>query len=154
MNSHVVPALIRRFHESKIKDEPLVEIWGTGTPRREFLFSDDLASACVRVMKLNTEKYLEILGDGVTHLNIGTGIDLEIKELAVLIKEIVGYSGEIVFDDTKPDGTPRKLLDISRLQKIDWVPSVSLKQGVGLAYDDFLKSKNIEYAPKGDRHEA
>lgn len=141
MNSHVVPALIRRFHESKITDEPEVEIWGTGAPRREFLFSEDLASACVRVMQLDTKKYMEILGDGVTHLNIGTGIDLEIKELAALIKKIVGYSGEIRFDDAKPDGTPRKLLDISRLKKMDWAPSVSLQKGLQLAYDDFLNSE-------------
>lgn len=127
-NSHVLPALIRRFHEAKVNHTATVEIWGTGTPLREFLFSTDLADACVFLM----ETY-----DGEQFINIGTGKDISIKDLAYLIKETVGYKGEIKFDTSKPDGTPRKLMDVSKLHSLGWTHSVSLEEGIQLAYEDF-----------------
>jgi GDP-L-fucose synthase len=127
-NSHVLPALIRRFHEAKMNGEPQVTVWGTGTPKREFLFADDLADACLFLMK----NY-----DGEEHVNLGTGIEVTIRELAETVKEVIGYEGELVFDAGKPDGTPRKLLDCSKLHQLGWRHAVSLRQGIGLAYDDF-----------------
>ncbi|GAA4804070.1 GDP-L-fucose synthase [Olivibacter ginsenosidimutans] len=127
-NSHVLPALIRRFHEAKIKGTPTVTIWGTGTPLREFLFADDLADACVFLMEHYNESHL---------INIGTGKDLSIKALALLIKDIVGYTGELIFDTTKPDGTPRKLLDVSKIHLLGWKHAVELREGIALAYQDF-----------------
>lgn len=131
-NSHVLPALIRRFHEAKLNGTATVEIWGTGSPLREFLFSTDLADACVFLMETyNSEQFI----------NIGTGKDISIKDLAYLVKEIVGYNGEIKFDTSKPDGTPRKLMDVSKLHNLGWVHRVSLEEGIHLAYEDF-KSKH------------
>lgn len=129
-NSHVLPALIRRFHEAKEKGDPEVVIWGTGTPLREFLFSSDLADACVFLMN----HY-----DGELFVNIGVGEDLSIKDLAYLIKEIVGYEGDITFDISKPDGTPRKLMDVSKLHSLGWKHKISLREGIKLAYEDFKK---------------
>lgn len=129
-NSHVLPALIRRFHEAKEKRAPEVVIWGTGTPLREFLFSSDLADACVFLMN----HY-----DGEQFVNIGVGEDLSIKDLAYLIKEIVGYEGDITFDISKPDGTPRKLMDVSKLHSLGWKHKISLREGIKLAYEDFKK---------------
>src|SRR5690606_25260221 len=127
-NSHVLPALIRRFHEAKCNRQPEVTIWGTGTPRREFLFSDDLADACVFLMEnYNTPELI----------NIGTGMDISITELAHLIKQIVGYSGNLLFDTSKPDGTPRKLMDVSKLHRLGWHHKTSLEAGIVLAYQDF-----------------
>ena len=131
-NSHVLPALIRRFHESKITGAKTVTIWGTGTPHREFLYVDDLADACVYLM--NTYS-------GSETVNIGTGKDLSIGELADIIKKIVGYQGEIIFDTSKSDGTPRKLLDISKLESLGWRYSTELEDGIRLAYDDFLHNE-------------
>jgi GDP-L-fucose synthase len=128
-NSHVLPALIRRFHEAKESNQPEVTIWGTGSPKREFLFADDLADACYYLMQNYNEAGL---------VNIGTGEDLSIKELALLVKNIVGYPGEISFDTTKPDGTPRKLMDVSKLHSKGWRHRVELQEGVKLAYLDFL----------------
>lgn len=128
-NSHVVPALLRRFHEAKVKNFPEVIVWGTGSPLREFLFADDLADACIFLM-LNYNDY--------GWINIGSGEEISIKDLAYLIKEIVGYEGKIVFDTSKPDGTPRKLLDCSKLKKLGWEPKTSLKEGLKIAYNDFL----------------
>ncbi len=128
-HSHVLPALIRRFHEAKTAPEPAVTVWGSGTPMREFLFADDLADACVFLMESYDEPQL---------INIGTGEDLSIRDLAYLIKEIVGYEGEIIFDESKPDGTPRKLMDVSKLHALGWHHITPLKSGIRLAYGDFL----------------
>lgn len=134
-NSHVLPALIRRFHEAKIQKSPAVTIWGTGSPMREFLFADDLAEACYYLMENYDEAGL---------VNIGTGEDITIKDLALLIKSIVGYDGEINFDTSKPDGTPRKLMDVTKLHSKGWKHKIELKEGIALAYNDFLsKSANI-----------
>ena len=129
-NSHVLPALIRRFHEAKVGQAPTVTIWGTGTALREFLFSDDLADACVFLM--NNYDDSEIV-------NIGSGSEISIRELAHFVKDAVGYSGKIIFDTAKPDGTPRKLLDSTKLARLGWKPSVALPDGLRLAYADFLK---------------
>jgi GDP-L-fucose synthase len=131
-NSHVLPALIRRFHEAKAGNVPSVTIWGTGTPKREFLFADDLAAACFYLMQNYDEPGL---------VNIGTGEDLSIKELATLVKEIVGYAGEINFDTSKPDGTPRKLMDVSKLHSKGWKHTIELPEGIELAYRDFLEKQ-------------
>jgi len=128
-NSHVLPALIRRFHEAKTTDAPLVTIWGTGSPLREFLFADDLAEACFYLMQNYDQEGL---------INIGTGVDLSIKDLATLISKIVGYEGGIEFDTSKPDGTPRKLMDVSKLHSMGWQHKVGLDEGIRLAYNDFL----------------
>jgi GDP-L-fucose synthase len=132
-NSHVLPALIRKFHEAKMKNEPYVTIWGSGKPRREFLHADDLADACFFLMQRFDEPGF---------INIGYGNDIEIKDLALLIKRIIGYSGSIEHDLTKPDGTPRKLMDSTKLEKMGWKPSIDLEAGIKRAYDDFLKSCN------------
>lgn len=128
-NSHVLPALIRRFHEAKENNLADVTIWGTGSPKREFLFADDLAEACFYLMQNYDEKGL---------VNIGTGEDISIKDLALLIKKIVGYEGEIKFDTSKPDGTPRKLMDVTKLHSKGWKHTIELEQGIALAYQDFL----------------
>ena len=129
-NSHVLPALIRKFHEAKINGAPNVTVWGTGSPMREFLFADDLAEACFYLMENYNEPGL---------VNIGTGEDVTIKDLALLIKEVVGFTGELQFDSTKPDGTPRKLMDVSKLHTSGWKHKIELKEGIGYAYNDFLK---------------
>ena len=131
INSHVMPALIRRFHEAKINNAPEVVVWGSGTPLREFLYSEDMADACIYLM----ETY-----EGNDFFNIGTGKEITIKGLAELIKEVVGYEGKIVWDSTKPDGTPRKLLDVSRLEKAGWKYKMELKDGVKEAYKWFLEN--------------
>jgi len=128
-NSHVLPALIRRFHEAKMSGAPDVTIWGTGTPKREFLFADDLAEACFYLMQNYDEEGL---------VNIGTGEDISIKDLALLIKDIIGYEGKIIFDTSKPDGTPRKLMDVSKLNSRGWHHKIELEEGIKLAYEDFL----------------
>ncbi len=128
-NSHVLPALIRRFHEAKEQQLPVVTIWGSGSPLREFLFADDLAEACYYLMQNYDEEGL---------INIGTGEDISIKDLALLIKQIIGYTGNIDFDSTKPDGTPRKLMDVSKLHSKGWKHRIELEEGIKLAYQDFL----------------
>jgi GDP-L-fucose synthase len=130
-NAHVLPTLIRKFHEAKQNGDPAVTIWGTGTPMREFLHADDLAAACVYLMENYNEEGL---------VNIGTGVDVTITELALLIKEIVGYEGTLVYDHTKPDGTPRKLMDVSKLTNLGWKYSIELKQGLEQVYADYLSS--------------
>jgi len=130
-NAHVLPALIRRFHEAKQNRDPSVVVWGTGTVRREFLHSDDFADACFYLMQHYDEREF---------VNIGSGNDISIKELATLIKGIVGYEGELRFDHSKPDGTPRKLMDISKLSALGWAPKISLKQGITEVYQDFQNS--------------
>jgi len=134
-NSHVLPAMIRRFHEAKAEGKNEVVIWGSGRPKREFLFADDLAEACFFLM----ENYNE-----PDPINVGVGTDLTIKELANLIKKIVGFEGEITFDFTKPDGTPRKLMDVTKLHAKGWKHSIELEDGIRLAYQDFLlKAENV-----------
>ena len=130
LDSHVVPAMIRRFHESKEKKAPEIVIWGTGNPKREFLYVDDLADACIFLMK----KY-----SGSEIVNIGSGIEVSIKELAATIQDVVGYQGKTVFDPTKPDGTPRKLIDCTRIHAMGWNHKMDLWEGLSLAYDDFKK---------------
>jgi GDP-L-fucose synthase len=145
--SHVLPALIRRFHSAKVAGEPDVLVWGTGTPKREFIYSDDAADACIFLMKLPEEKFSLLLGSDETTtnrfeppvINIGVGEDLTIKELAEIVARTVGFGGGILFDSTKPDGTPRKLLDVSRLNSIGWRARTSFTDGVTAAYSDFLK---------------
>ncbi len=126
-NSHVLPALIRKFHTAKIENYPQVEVWGTGTPLREFLHVDDLAEACMFLM----ENYNEEL-----FLNVGSGTDISIKDLALLVKEIVGYKGELVFNTSKPDGTPRKLMDVSRINQLGWKHKISLEDGIKTVYEE------------------
>ncbi len=130
-NSHVLPALIRKFHEAKTANLAHVTVWGTGSPLREFLFADDLADACYFLMQEYNEAGL---------VNIGTGHDISIKDLALLVKEVVGFSGNLVFDTSKPDGTPRKLMDVTKLHTLGWKHRIELKQGLALAYQDFLKN--------------
>lgn len=134
-NSHVLPALIRKFHEARQNNQPTVEMWGTGSPLREFLHADDMADACVFLMK----NY-----NGMQHVNIGTGVDLTIKDLALLIKKIVGYTGEIVHDFSKPDGTPRKLMDVSLLHSLGWKHTLDLEKGITQVYEDFKKKENVK----------
>lgn len=134
-NSHVLPALIRKFHEAKEKHLPFVEIWGSGTPLREFLHSDDLGDACVFLM----QNY-----SGTKHVNIGSGTDLSIKDLALLIQTIVGYKGEIKHDLSKPDGTPRKLMDVSFLNSLGWKYRIGLEEGIRMVYEDFKKKENVK----------
>jgi GDP-L-fucose synthase len=177
-NSHVIPALIRKFHEAKQANAPTVTVWGTGTPKREFLYSEDMADACVYLMNLPDERFNTLLGSGAKLLpspassidslsrereragereklsaanaeddftpplvNIGVGHDLTIKELAETVKTTIGYHGEIVFDTTKPDGTPRKLMDVSRLNSMGWQATTRFEDGLARAYADFLAYK-------------
>lgn len=133
-NSHVLPALIRRFHEAKTANAHEVVIWGTGSPLREFLFADDLAEACIFLM----EQY-----NGREIINVGSGIEISIKALAELIQKVVGFNGKLVFDTTKPDGTPRKLMDNSKIQAMGWVPKVKLEEGIAIAYKDFLSHQSV-----------
>jgi GDP-L-fucose synthase len=140
MTSHVLPALIRRFHEAKIDKMPFVEAWGTGTPRREFMYSEDMAEACVFLMNLEKDVFASSLGPRTSIINIGTGQDMTIRELTELIAEVVGYTGEIRWDGTKPDGMPRKLLDVSFLHSLGWRHKISIRDGLRLTYQDFLKN--------------
>jgi GDP-L-fucose synthase len=145
-NSHVIPALLRKFHEAKQRGDRTVTIWGTGTPRREFLYSDDMADACVFLMNLPDDRYTSLLGSDESVsgrfepplVNVGVGEDVTIKELAELVGEVVGFDGELVFDTTKPDGTPRKLMDVSRLNAMGWVAPTQLSAGLAIAYSDFI----------------
>ncbi|MCZ4243382.1 GDP-L-fucose synthase [Pedobacter punctiformis] len=127
-NSHVLPALIRKVHEAKINNEKQIVVWGSGSPMREFLFADDLADACYFLMQNYNEPHL---------INIGTGHDLTIKDLALLIKDVLGFEGELVFDASKPDGTPRKLMDVTKLHNLGWKHKIELPEGIALAYQDF-----------------
>ena len=130
ITSHALPALIRKFHEAKIANAPTMTCWGTGTPKREFLYSDDLARACIFLMQNYSEEQF---------INIGSGHEVTIRELAAMTRTIVGFQGEIIWDHTKPDGTPRKLMNSSRLFALGWQPQVSLEAGIQLAYENFLK---------------
>lgn len=134
-NSHVLPALIRKFHHAKENNLPFVEIWGTGSPLREFLNADDLSDACVFLMRNYNEH---------KHVNIGTGADISIKDLALLIQKTTGYTGELKYDLSKPDGTPRKLLDVNLLNNLGWKHKISLEEGIKLVYEDYIKNKNVK----------
>jgi GDP-L-fucose synthase len=138
-NSHVIPALVRRFHQARENEAPEVVIWGSGQPMREFLYVDDMAAACVHVMNLDRATYAAHTDPMHSHINVGTGEDVTIAELARLVGETVGYHGRIVFDASKPDGTPRKLLDVSKLKALGWQASTPLPLGLRRAYDAFLQ---------------
>ncbi|MEI7934421.1 MAG: GDP-L-fucose synthase [Chlorobiaceae bacterium] len=139
-NSHVIPALIRRLHEAKISAASVVTIWGTGAPRREFLSIDDMAAACVHVMNLDKATYSAHTSPMQSHINVGSGKDITIKELALTIAKVIGYGGAIEFDSTKLDGTPRKLMDSTLLNNLGWKACVSLEDGLKLAYNDFMRN--------------
>jgi GDP-L-fucose synthase len=148
-NSHVIPALIRKFHEAKQTNAPTVTVWGTGTPRREFLYSEDMADACVYLMNLPEVRFQTLLGSDEAKtgvfmpplVNIGVGHDLTIRELAEAVQQVIGYEGGIVFDTTKPDGTPRKLMDVSRLHGMGWKASTGMVDGLRIAYAEFVASQ-------------
>ena len=139
-DSHVIPALIRKFHEAKEGRAPEVVVWGTGEARREFLHVDDMADACIHVMELDDGVYEANTQPMLSHINVGTGTDVSIHELAELIREVVDYSGTIMFDRSKPDGAPRKLLDTSRLTKLGWVPKIGLRDGLAETYAWFVSN--------------
>lgn len=141
-NSHVVPALIRRFHEAKVNGKETVVVWGTGNPRREFLYVDDMAKACVFIHELDKSELEKKIKKMQSHVNIGTGIDLTIRELAQTIKEVVGYKGRIIFDKTRPDGAARKLLNIDLIKKLGWQSQTKLIDGLILSYHDYLSRNN------------
>jgi GDP-L-fucose synthase len=141
-NSHVIPALIRKFHEAKVNHQPTVTIWGSGTPRREFLYSDDMAQACLFLMQLPDNQFKQLLAhdrnDGLPPLvNVGTGSDITIKQLAELVGSVVGYGGQLIFDSTKPDGTMRKLMDVSLINSLGWQAGTSFIDGMNYAYQNY-----------------
>ena len=137
VNSHVIPGLIRRFHEAKMNRSESVEVWGTGQARREFLYVDDLASAIVHIMRLPKATIASVCGERISHLNVGSGVDVTISELASLISRKVGFDGKLRFDMSKPDGTPKKLLDVSKLNSLGWQALTPLDKGLALAYENF-----------------
>lgn len=141
MNSHVIPALIRRFHEAKALKKDYVTVWGSGIPKREFLFVEDLAKACVHVMSLSKSVIEKFTDPMCSHINVGSGEEFSIKELSKIIAEIIGFKGEIKFDRTKPDGTPRKILNSNKINQMGWKSSVSLREGLKMTYEDFLRNK-------------
>lgn len=143
-NSHVIPALIRRFHEAKINNDPEVIVWGSGKPMREFLYVDDMAAASTHVLELDNKTYQKNTEPMLSHINVGTGVDCTIAELAKTVKEVIGFTGELNFDATKPDGTARKLMDVSRLKSLGWEYKVSLKDGLELTYKWYLKKIDKE----------
>ncbi len=141
-NSHVIPGLIRRFHEAKLLDSKEVYVWGSGLPRREFLYVDDVANAALFIMNLSKHQYQAVTENMRSHLNVGSGVDISIAELAGHIKKIIGFNGEIHFDTTKPDGPPRKLLDIQQIKNLGWSPSLSLEDGLKKTYQAYIASIN------------
>ncbi|GAB6389773.1 GDP-L-fucose synthase [Stutzerimonas marianensis] len=141
-NSHVVPALLKRFHDATQRGDKEVVIWGSGKPQREFLHVDDMAAACVHVMELGDETYQAHTQPMLSHINVGTGVDCSIRELAETIARVTEYQGELKFDSTKPDGTPRKLMDVSRLKALGWQSSISLEDGLRDAYRWFVEHKH------------
>ncbi len=141
-NSHVIPALIRRFHEAREQNLSEVVIWGTGTPMREFLYVDDMAAASVFIMELDKSIYDQYTEPMQSHINVGFGADIRIKELAEIISKVIGYRGRITFDSSKPDGTPKKLMNSERLKQMGWCARVNLVDGLTITYQDFLKQPN------------
>ena len=143
VNSHVIPALIRRFHEAKERGDAEVSVWGSGKPMREFLHVDDMASACIYVMSLEKVIYDANTQPMLSHINVGTGVDCTIREIAETVKRVVGYEGKLVFDASKPDGTMRKLMDVSRLKKLGWEASISLEEGLTGTYEWFREELEV-----------
>lgn len=141
-NSHVIPALMRRFHEAKLNGDKVVTVWGSGKPMREFLHVDDMATACLHVMNLNAKSYQQHTQPMLSHINVGTGVDCSIRELAETIAKVVGFKGKIEFDATKPDGTMRKLMDVSRIKSLGWEATISLEVGLKSTYSWFIKNQN------------
>jgi GDP-L-fucose synthase len=141
-NSHVIPALIRRFHEAKLNNEPNVTAWGSGNPMREFLHVDDMAEASVFVMNLDNDIVQQETSPMLSHINIGTGFDCTIRELVETVAKVIGYQGEIVFDASKPDGAPRKLMDVSRLARLGWKSKINLEEGLNMTYQWFIAQKD------------
>ncbi|AJI81760.1 TPA: GDP-L-fucose synthase [Yersinia enterocolitica] len=141
-NSHVIPALLRRFHEAKMRNDNEIIVWGSGKPMREFLHVDDMAAASIYVMELADDIYAANTQPMLSHINVGTGIDCTIRELAETIAQVVGFSGKLVFDSSKPDGAPRKLMDVSRLDKLGWRYQISLEKGLKMTYQWFLDNQN------------
>lgn len=141
-NSHVIPALMRRFHEAKLNNDAQVVVWGTGTPMREFLHVDDMAAASVYVMELDNNTYQNNTQPMLSHINVGTGFDCTIREMAETMAKVVGFAGKVVFDSNKPDGTPRKLMDVSRLKDLGWSYSIELEDGLDKTYQWFLQNQN------------
>jgi GDP-L-fucose synthase len=145
-NSHVIPALIRKFHEAKVNGSAVVTVWGTGTPRREFVYSDDMADACIYLMSLPEKKFASLLGSDEARtgcfepplVNVGVGEDITIRDLAIMIRKVIGFKGELVFDTSKPDGTPRKLMDTTRLNSMGWCARTPLAEGLAVAYREFV----------------
>lgn len=141
-NSHVIPALMRRFHEAKLNGDQQVVVWGTGTPMREFLYVDDMAAACVHVMELDSKTYQANTQSMLSHINVGTGVDCTIREMAETMAKVVGFEGDVVFDASKPDGAPRKLMDVSRLADLGWQYKTSLEEGLAYTYQWFLANQD------------
>ena len=141
-NSHVIPALIRRFHEAKLINTPVVKVWGTGKPLREFLYVDDMAEAAIFVMNLDKATYEQQTQMMLSHINVGTGIDCSIKELAESVAKVIGYQGKIEWDTNKPDGTPRKLMSVSRLEQLGWKAKICLESGLAKTYAWFLDNQD------------
>jgi len=141
-NSHVIPAMMQRFHQAVEQGDEQVTIWGTGKPMREFLHVDDMAAACIHVMDLSKTEYDNNVEPMLSHINVGTGVDCTINELAETMAKVTGFAGELVFDDSKPDGTPRKLMDVDRLKSLGWESSISLEEGLAKTYQWFLHNKD------------
>lgn len=141
-NSHVIPALLRRFHEAKLNSDPVVMAWGSGKPMREFLHVDDMAQASIFVMNLDNETYQKETQPMLSHINVGTGVDCTIRELVETVAKVTGYQGKIEFDATKPDGAPRKLMDVSRLERLGWKATTSLEEGLAMTYEWFLENQD------------
>ena len=139
--SHVVPALLHRFHQAANEKLETISIWGSGSPRREFLHVDDMATGCLAVLDCERDRYEEATGPNLNHLNLGTGTDITIAELAAMIAEITGFEGEIVHDTSKPDGTPRKLLDVSRVSELGWTAQIGLREGLEATYQWYLENQ-------------
>jgi GDP-L-fucose synthase len=140
LNSHVIPALIRRFHEAKLRKHDSVIVWGTGKPKREFLFVNDMAEACLQLMGVDIEIYKEQTDEMLSHINVGSGADISINELAMEIADCINYKGKIIFDNSKPDGTQRKLMNSEKMRSLGWKPRVNLEKGLALAYADFCEN--------------
>lgn len=141
-NSHVIPALLRKFHLAKTNNAPSVEIWGSGKAMREFLHVDDMASACLHIMQLSKEKYASVTTEMLSHINVGASQDISIKHLAEIIADVTNYNGELVFNTSQPDGTPKKLMDSSKLSKLGWGPTIELREGLSITYEWFIANQN------------
>ena len=142
-NSHVIPAMLRRFHQAKLAGDRSVVVWGSGEAKREFLYVDDMASACVHVMALPKKVYQQHTGERHLHINVGSGVDCSIMQLAQSIKKVVGFEGSIDYDKSKPDGAPRKLLDVTRLESLGWSAKTSLEDGLDKTYNWFLSNEEV-----------